>query len=367
MRIMRNVSKAAEAGVMIVAVFALMLAGCGGGGGSAGKSTISNDFIAALTDGVGLRALSLTTNPVEAMVVTATASTSGSYAMVINQKTRSGSSWQAASATASGYILSSAGVWVKDTEPMIFAAKTVDSITSEGEVQTWLAVDLSGAKIQAGKDYNLIDPAIGGGSAVLSVGALAIPSASAVYPAGSKAWIGINMTYSRDYYSVYAYGLTMPVQTPAGNLTSLNFSDAVSYTASNPLCLGGPRLVYVSSPATNMAHFDVYSDQGTCTAIAVGTTPTGSIDLTYKLARTQPVAEFANYNGPTTNWFSQVSGTVVMPTFLALINGRVYHGSMSPAGTNENVLMANGYMKQNGLLNKTAMDAVMAAVGAPSF
>lgn len=369
MEMIWNIRKAVETGVMSVAVSALMLAGCGGGGGGAGASAINNNFIAALTDGVGLRMVRLTANPAIATVVTATAHTSGSYEMVLNEKAWSGSTWQVASAAASapGYNLNAAGTWVKDSEPMLFAAKTVDSITSEGETQTWLAVDLSGARIQAGQNFNLVDPAISGGSAVLSVGAVAIPSASAVYPAGSNAWIGIGLTYAQDFYSVSSYGMTMPAQTPAGKLASLNFSDAVNFTTDNPLCLGWTTLVYASSPATNTAHFNVYNAQVNCTAIAGGTTPSGSVDLTYQLARTQPVAVFANYTGSATNAFSYVSGTVVMPTFLALINGGVYHGSMYTAGTNKNVLMANGYTRQNGLLNKTAMDAAMAALGVPSF
>ena len=365
MKVKRSVRKAVEIGVLVAAVSALMLAGCGGGGGSAGKSSVGNGFIAALTDGVGLRTLSLVANPTEATVLTATAVTSDTYEFVSNKKTWQGSSWQAASATVTGYSLSLAGIWVNNTVSPRITSKTVDSITIEGEVLTMLAVDLSGARIQAGKDYNLIDPAISGGSAVINVGALAIPSASAVYPAGSKAWIGINQTYAQDEYSVYY--LAFSIQTPTAKLTSLNFSDAVSYTTSSPLCYGGIRLVYVSSPATDTARFDVYPSLSNCIAVSLGTISDGTVDITYKLARTQPVAEFSNYTGTGTSWFSDVSGTIVMPAFMALINGEVYHGTKVPAGTNENVLMANGNRKPTGLLNKTAMDAVMTAVGAPSF
>jgi hypothetical protein len=362
--------KAVEVGVMLAAVSTLVLVGCGGGGGSsAPAATTPNGFVAALTDGVGLRGLSLATNPVVATVVTGVPGASGSYTMRLDQKTWSGSVWHSFSATPSGYNLYPSGAWVDDTVPATFTPGAADTIVIEGDAETWLAVDLAGATIKTGTTYNLVDPAITGGSAVISVGAMDnVTSTTAIYPAGSKAWIGINLTYGLDYYEVY--NITTPIQTPTptGNLTSLNFADANSYTSSNPLCYSGYTLVYSASPAANTARFDVYPS-ATCVAIPGGATRVGTVDMTYKTVRTQSIAEFSNYSGGTAGFgpFSHTSGTVVMPRFFALINGVVYSGLKWPAGTKENVLMANGYMKPTDLLNKTAMDAVVAAVGLSSF
>jgi hypothetical protein len=307
--------------------------------------------------------LDVNASPAIATVVTATDGASSSYTMVRNRKTWNGSAWQPKSASATSYSLSSSGTWDDGTVSPIITANADGSITSNGENQVWMAVDLSGVKIKTGTTYNLVDPAITGGSAVINVGTMPIASTTATYPAGSRTWIGIKLTYVWDRYEVYY--LMLPMMTRAGNLTSLNFADVSSYTLSNPLCLGGFNLVYSSTPTANTATFNVY--QGGCAVIAGGTAIYGTVDLTYKTVRTQAVAEFSNYVGGPQATFIQTTGSIQMPSFLALINGTVWRGVKTPAGTNEDVLMANGFMTQAGLFNKTAMDEVMAQAGKPSF
>jgi len=366
MRMMRNVGKAVEAGVILVAISTLLLVGCGGGGsaGSPSTGTAPNAFIAALTDGVGLRSLTPAASPVVATVVMATAGAAGTYTMALVPKTWTGAAWQAKPATVTGYYLNSSGTWVEDSAIVPFTANADGLVYPDGEAEAWVAVDLSGAKIKTGTTYNLVDPAISGGSAVISVGAMPISSATATYPKGATAWIGTKFTYLQDDYSVY--NLSTPIKSLTGNLTTLNFADASSYNASNPLCFYSYQLVFsASQPATNTATFDVY--QSTCNASVTMTTKRGTVDLIYKTVRTQTVAEFSNYTGSLAGAFSQVSGSIVMPYFLAPIKGSVWNGDKTPAGTNEDVLMANGSMTQVGFLNKTAMDAVTTTVGLPSF
>lgn len=368
MEMMRNVGKAAGAGVMLVGVSAMLLVGCGGGGssGTTGGGAAPNAFIAALTDGVGLRSLTPATSPVVATILTVTPGASGSYSRALVEKTWSGSAWQAKPATLTSYYLNSSGTWVGNTVPVHFTANADGLVYPDGEAEAWVAVDISGSKIKTGTTYNLVDPAISGGSAVISVGAIPVTSTTATYPPGSKAWIGTKFTYLQDSYSVY--NLSTPIKSLAGNLTTLNFADASSYNASNPLCYGGLQLVYsaTQSATANTATFDVYS-AATCDANAASTMKHGTVDLIYKTVRTQTVAEFSNYQGSLSGWFSQVSGSIVMPNFLAPINGSVWRGQKTPAGTNQDVLMANGSMRLVGLLNKTAMDAVTTTVGLPAF
>jgi hypothetical protein len=368
MEMMRNLGKAAEAGVMLVGVSAMLLVGCGGGGssGATGGGAAPNAFIAALTDGVGLRSLTPATSPALATILTVTLGASGSYSMARVEKTWSGSAWQVKPATLTSYYLNSSGTWVGNTVPVHVTANADGLVYPDGETEAWVAVDISGAKIKTGTTYNLVDPAISGGSAVISVGAIPVTSTTAIYPTGSTAWIGTKFTYVQDDYSVY--NLSKPIKSLAGNLTTLNFADASSYNASNPLCYGGVQLVYsaTQSATANTATFDVYW-AATCDATAATTTKYGTVDLIYKTVRTQTVAEFSNYTGSFTGTFSQVSGSVVITYFPAPINGSVWSGDKTPAGTNQDVLMANGFMTQVGLLNKTAMDAVTTTVGLPSF
>ncbi len=371
MRMLCNVGKAVEAGLMLVAVSSLLLVGCGGGGGggNAGVNTTTNAFITALTDGVGLRSLSLGASPVVATVNMATAGPAGSYTVTGSEKVLSGSAWQARASVVTDYFLSASGTWVDNTAPSVLTPNGDGTVTVDGIIKgTLVAVDMSGKDLNAGASYNLVNPAISGGSAVVRVGAMPSIPPGSTYPAGSVAWITTGAGYLADYYSL---GVSAPLQvkTPAGNLTALNLADASSFTLSNPLCSVNVRLVYsATQPApANYARFDVYPMTG-CAAIAAGT-PDGTVDLTYKTVRTQPVAQFSNYTGSVANaWiFSIVAAGNVEPAFVAVVNGGVWPGYMFPAGTVGDLLVAASGSLQVSGFNKTAMDAITTAARLPNF
>lgn len=368
MKTMRNVGKAVEAGVMLVAVSALLLAGCGGGGGGSRTTATPNAFVTALTDGVGLRSLMLEASPVRATVVMATAGPSGSYSLSGTEKALNGNAWQTYTPVVTDYFLSHTGTWYDNTTGD--ASVTVNSdgtLNADGDAVTMVSVDLSNANIKTGARYRLVNPAITGGSAVVSVGAMPISSASAVYPAGSTAWIGVGLVYSMDQYQVGA-GTSEQIKTPSGDLATLDFGAASTYISSNPLCLpSGAMLVYsVTQPAptNNTAHFDVYL--GSCAAISSGTL-WGAVDLTYKTVLGQSIAQFSNYTGGLTGVFSETLGGVVEPAFVAVVNNKVRFGHVLPARSSLDAMNATRGTTGSANFNKTAMDAVTAAAGLPSF
>ncbi|MBI5891998.1 MAG: hypothetical protein HZB47_15230 [Nitrosomonadales bacterium] len=366
---MSNVVKAVEAGVLLGAVTTLLLVGCGGGGGgssgSPASTVVSNAFVSALTDGVGLRRLSLSASPVVATISIATAGASGSYMASDIGIELNGNTWQTRAQVVTDYFLNSSGVWYDNTSEMPFTPNSDGTITVDGDKLTMVAVDLSGVTIKTGASYRLVNPAIAGGSAVINVGAMPISSASAVYPAGSTSWITTGLVYLTDQYHVGADS-TQQIKTPTANLTALDFAGASTFTLSNPLCLPGEALVYsATQPATaNTARYDVYL--GSCAAVAGTATKWGTVDLAYKTVLTQSVAQFANYTGALAGVFTMSIGGVVYPAVVAVVNGGVWFGYMTPAGTATDVMSAN-VATQTGWLNKTAMDAVTTAAGLQNF
>lgn len=412
MNIQFSLRKTTEAGLIVTALAALFLAGCGGGGGGGSGATststggtggtttstttgISNAYLTELSNGIGLRYFSAGVSGVAGAlpigtIITATAAAGGSYTVNFNPSTYSPSSWTPK--TTSNYFLNSAGNWVTDTTTTTMTPNADGTITFDiaelgGPVSsTAVAVDLSGLKLNTGATYKLINPAIPTGSAVVSVGvapaiaangngvaaASSVIPATATYPTGSAIWLETGVALNQNAYAVYPTQSYFSVRTPAGTLASISLATANTFTTASPLCYGNNNLQLVYSatqPATaNTARFDVYinNNMATCPAVAVGATIFAKVDMLFSTVRTQAIAEFTNYSLPGTSPFNMGNASFPYPAFLATVNGVLYTGIKTPSGRSfdaENASLG----KLGGYFNKTAMDAIMTAAGITKF
>lgn len=383
--------------VISLAPGSTVTAGTTGGG----TLTTAQGYIDQLT-GTGLHSVSrgmAASNGVPAIAamaqsITATNNGDGTFSPLFTLKTLTAGSWVQTSSSGAGAANASSASPIYYLNGTTWVANPVlietDVPNADGSVAysynngwraaaTFASVDLSGVKLSTGAPLNISFN--GGTSFTAYLGALGVTAsfmdsngsvvnatipASATYPAGSVAWVKTSDATTQDWY----YALTDTYNTatsPTAAVTTLLFADASAYTIASPLCVHNLAFVYASPQpaglAANTARFDVYP-AGTCAANPTGSN--GTMDITYSAGPTHTLAIPSNYIPALPGTPSPVQGAAGQVFFLAPVAGGVYGGYMTPAGY-QTVDPYSFPMLVRPMLNKTAMDAVMTAIGLPKF